>query len=346
MVAIYYANWKSPSRTFRQFNTWAADNNSATRVTKKNVIDVIKRFEKRVTLQKDTRQKTSLSDQEEVLLNVVNSLYHHPGSSLRITSFENNISYATAQKIARHTLGLYPYRLILTHALTEYDKMVRVDACQRLLQVITDEKLIVYSDEATFRTDGSVNRWNCRLWDYERPPGFVTEANQSAKQTTVWAGVSKNNLYGPYFFPATINGESYRDVISEIFWNDLEQSLMGDTGNVWFQQDGASPHTARDTRTLLQEYFGERVISKDFLHEWPPRSPDLTPCDFFLWGMVKDLVYVHGRVGTAAELQDLIIAAFNQIRQHRMHQVRNAVMSVPQRMELCILQDGSQLLDQ
>jgi hypothetical protein len=26
---------------------------------------------------------------------------------------------------------------------------------------------------------------------------------------------------------------------------------------------------------------------------WPPRSPDLTPCDFFLWGYLKAQVYQH-----------------------------------------------------
>jgi hypothetical protein len=25
---------------------------------------------------------------------------------------------------------------------------------------------------------------------------------------------------------------------------------------------------------------------------WPLRSPDATPCDFFVWGYVKDQVYV------------------------------------------------------
>ena len=25
--------------------------------------------------------------------------------------------------------------------------------------------------------------------------------------------------------------------------------------------------------------------------EWPPRSPDSTPCDFFLWGHLKNEVY-------------------------------------------------------
>ena len=27
--------------------------------------------------------------------------------------------------------------------------------------------------------------------------------------------------------------------------------------------------------------------------KWPPRSPDLTPCDFFLWGYIKSKVYVN-----------------------------------------------------
>jgi len=27
------------------------------------------------------------------------------------------------------------------------------------------------------------------------------------------------------------------------------------------------------------------------LHEWPARSPDLTPCDFFLWDWAKEEVY-------------------------------------------------------
>jgi len=33
---------------------------------------------------------------------------------------------------------------------------------------------------------------------------------------------------------------------------------------------------------------GDRVISKEF---WPPRSPDLTPPDYFLWRYPKGRVY-------------------------------------------------------
>ena len=35
-------------------------------------------------------------------------------------------------------------------------------------------------------------------------------------------------------------------------------------------------------------FFGDGVISKGL---WPPRSPDLTPPDYFLWGYLKGRVY-------------------------------------------------------
>jgi len=38
----------------------------------------------------------------------------------------------------------------------------------------------------------------------------------------------------------------------------------------------------------IQSYFSDRVISKGL---WPPRSPDLTPPDYFLWGYLKGRVY-------------------------------------------------------
>jgi hypothetical protein len=39
------------------------------------------------------------------------------------------------------------------------------------------------------------------------------------------------------------------------------------------------------------------------LHVWPPRHPDLTPCDFFLWGFVKEAVYVRPPLTTLVDLK-------------------------------------------
>ncbi|GFV11544.1 transposase [Trichonephila clavipes] len=60
---------------------------------------------------------------------------------------------------------------------------------------------------------------------------------------------------------------------------------------LWFQQDGATCHTARATIDLLKDTFGDRLISRFGPMNWPPRSCDLTPLDYFLWGYVKSLVY-------------------------------------------------------
>ncbi|GFT25091.1 hypothetical protein TNCV_179981 [Trichonephila clavipes] len=64
-----------------------------------------------------------------------------------------------------------------------------------------------------------------------------------------------------------------------------------DVQELWFQQDGATCHTARATIDLLKDTFGDRLISRFGPVNWPPRSCDLTPLDYFLWGYVKSLVY-------------------------------------------------------
>jgi len=58
-----------------------------------------------------------------------------------------------------------------------------------------------------------------------------------------------------------------------------------------FQQDGAPPHWGLDIRRFLDATFPNRWIGTDCPTPWPPRSPDITPLDLFLWGYVKDKVF-------------------------------------------------------
>jgi hypothetical protein len=345
VVKIYYSNGSSPTLTFRHFNNWALQNNCATRITKKNVIDLIKRFELHTDIQKLYRRKPSMLQDEDVLSAVINSIYNQRGKSLRKCASENGLSLTTTQRAARHTLKLYPYRLILVQALSFYDKIVRVEACHRLLEILETGIDVVYTDEASFRTDGHVNTWNCRIWEYDRPDSFVAETIQSAKQLTIWGGMSRNHLFGPYFFPSTVTGDSYRAIISEMFIPDILQKV-GSINDLWFQQDGAPAHTANDTKAFLRSQFDERLISRGLHHEWPPRSPDLTPCDFYLWGIVKDLTFQRGPFSDTSAMQNAIIDAFQTIRHLKIANVSSAVMSVPRRMQRCIALEGGQLQHQ
>ena len=42
--------------------------------------------------------------------------------------------------------------------------------------------------------------------------------------------------------------------------------------------------------TKIFEHFKENVYARRG-ESWEPSSPDLNPCDFFLWGYMKELVY-------------------------------------------------------
>ena len=59
------------------------------------------------------------------------------------------------------------------------------------------------------------------------------------------------------------------------------------------------------TIDLLKCKFVERVISRNGPVEWPPRSCDLTPLDFFLWGHIMSLVYAN-KPATLDDLKDNI----------------------------------------
>ncbi|GFV42255.1 DNA-directed RNA polymerase subunit [Trichonephila clavipes] len=79
------------------------------------------------------------------------------------------------------------------------------------------------------------------------------------------------------------------------------------------QQDGATYHTARATIDLLKDTFGDRLISRFGPVNWPPRSCDLTPLDYFLWGYVKSLVYAD-KPQTLDHLEDNIRRVIADIR--------------------------------
>ena len=86
-----------------------------------------------------------------------------------------------------------------------------------------------------------------------------------------------------------MNGERYLELLQERVWPIV--SAWDNANNIVFMQDGAPPHFARPVREWLDDHFPERWMGRQGPHEWPARSPDLTPCDFFLWGWAKEQVY-------------------------------------------------------
>jgi hypothetical protein len=66
---------------------------------------------------------------------------------------------------------------------------------------------------------------------------------------------------------------------------NLISVLEVDKQDCWFQQDGATAHTANTTMQMLSEFFGGRIISRNL---WLPGSLDLSPTGFYLLGFLKE----------------------------------------------------------
>ncbi|GFX15252.1 putative LOC100569746 [Trichonephila clavipes] len=77
---------------------------------------------------------------------------------------------------------------------------------------------------------------------------------------------------------------------------------------------------ARATIDLLKDTFGDRLISRFGPVNWPPRSCDLTPLDYFLWGYVKALVYAD-KPQTLDHLEDNIRRVIADIRPQMLEKV-------------------------
>ena len=97
-----------------------------------------------------------------------------------------------------------------------------------------------------------------------------------------------NQIIGPFIFAeSTITANIYLDMLKHYVVSQLEEFQP----RVVFQQDGPPPHWGLIVRDFLNETFPNRWIGRNGPTPWLPRSPDITPLDFFLWSYVKDRVY-------------------------------------------------------
>uniref|UniRef100_A0A1B6DKJ8 Uncharacterized protein n=1 Tax=Clastoptera arizonana TaxID=38151 RepID=A0A1B6DKJ8_9HEMI len=111
--------------------------------------------------------------------------------------------------------------------------------------------------------------------------------------------------------------------------------------DIWFQQDGATAPTARASMQVVGQMFPGHVILRfDDVH-WPPRSSQLSICDFFLWGYLKSKVYMN----KPRTLNDLKNSIRQEIEAMPNEMLERAVRNFQRRIQVCIGQDGRHLED-
>ena len=93
-----------------------------------------------------------------------------------------------------------------------------------------------------------------------------------------------------------------------------------DIGNIWFQQNSTTCHTTEATLDVLRSILQDRISSRRADIIWPPRSCDLTPLYYYLWGAVKDKSY-GDKPETIDALMDNIREAIGEIQLHTIDNV-------------------------
>ena len=110
---------------------------------------------------------------------------------------------------------------------------------------------------------------------------------------------------------------------------------------MWYQQDGATCHSASETIQLLHETFPDRVLSHFGNQNWPLRLCDLTPLDIFFWGYLKLKVYVN-KPTTPCALQEEIKCCLNEIQPQL---CRKVMKNFDKRVSMCQQSHGGHLPD-
>ncbi|XP_049952201.1 uncharacterized protein LOC126464603 [Schistocerca serialis cubense] len=177
------------------------------------------------------------------------------------------------------------YKIQLLQALCEGDRQQCEAFCNFVLGKLEDDSFLphlVFSDEGTFHLNGKMNHHNVSIWGIEQPHEVVQHERDSPK-FHVFCAVSQKKLEA-----------------------DLNDS---------------PPHWKLEVQEFLNQRITEQWISctgpnDSVIHYWPPRSPDLTECDYFLWGFIKGSICMPPLPTSVNELRHHITAAVEAVTQY------------------------------
>jgi hypothetical protein len=139
-------------------------------------------------------------------------------------------------------MKMKPYIPRLLQSLHDGDSDKRREFCERFLAKFRENEnfptKIWWSDEATFKLNGHINRHTCVYWTNVNP-NVILAKDVDLPEVTIWAAISVTGIIEPVFSDGTLNQNNYLHVLQTEFWPRVEHEV-----GVYFQQDGAPPHYA------------------------------------------------------------------------------------------------------
>ncbi|GFV80331.1 uncharacterized protein TNCV_4957341 [Trichonephila clavipes] len=123
------------------------------------------------------------------------------------------------------------------------------------------------------------------------------------------------------FGEPTVTGSAYLDAVQ--LWL-FPQLIESEQYNFIWQQDSVLPHSHLSVRdwlniTVLDQWIFCKGLQDKACFSWP--LPYLIQCDFYLWGFIKDCVYLPPLPADLPDLRHMIEAAVARITSDTLNRV-------------------------
>lgn len=269
-----------------------------------------------------------------------------PRTSTRRAALELDIPRASIIRTLK-TAALYPFHFTPVQNLLPLDFHKRLQFCEWFINQRAEIRAkILWTDESTFTRNGIFNFHNEHYWADANPHLVMESSFQHQFKVNVWAGMIHDKLIGPHFLPPIVNAANFLQFLLDDLPGLMEDVPLNRRENSWFQLDGCPAHYANVVVQWLDQHYPGRWIGRQRGNDehrivWPPRSPDLTPLDFYLWGTVKEKVYAT-RVDTREELMERISTVFQELKGKPL-EIKRATRSVVNRCRKCQEENGGHI---
>lgn len=161
----------------------------------------------------------------EIIVPVLAAINFNPQDSTRRLAIDAGSNHMTDWRCLNEP-KMHPYHLSLHQALHENDFDNRMNFCFWAENQLQIDRFfhykVLWSDEATFKSNGNVNLHNMHYWAENNPHWMREVDNQHVWSLNVWCGILGLQIIGPHFFERTLNGEVYEDFLLNILQQLLE----------------------------------------------------------------------------------------------------------------------------
>lgn len=222
--------------------------------------------------------------------------------------------------------GLRARKPLLRLPLLPRHKTARLKWCKERKDWTQEWLSVIFTDECKFNLGWHDGRTSVRRRTNERnnPACIVTRHTGMTRGIMFWGAISYDSRSPLIIIKGNMKAQDYINDVLRPFALPFVDENPGAT----FQQDNATPHSAKITTTFLQDV---KTLP------WPARSPDLSPIEN-VWVEVKRRVYGVGQeTPNLLQLEQKVIKAWKEIPQE---EIRSLYTSMPKRIVECLRAKG------